>query len=132
MNQDILGALMEHLRQGYTAAPIAWPSVDYTPPAGRYIAVSLFSVPAAGETIASHDRRSGIMQISVMEPLGLGVIGATQEADDIAALFARNTQIAGTSVLVRIMEPPTIGGPLVEKARVQIPVSVRWTSFTET
>ena len=126
----IADALLSHLQDADLGVPVAWPGADFTPPDGPYLAVSLFPAPVTTATIATHDRRDGIMQVSVFWPRGAGIIGPMELAGRVADRFPRTTRlIAGAGQEVRIDRTPSQAAPVQEPGWVQIPVTINWTSF---
>ena len=129
---SILNAFMHRINDLGLALPIAWPNVDFTPPAdGKYIAVSFMPNTATRVAITSGTphRRVGLLQLSVFWPRGAGVYDPMAKADEIAAGFPADLILLGAGVRVRITKTPDIAGPLVEDHAVHIPVTVSWESF---
>ncbi len=93
------------------ALAIAYENVDFTPPAGAYLAC--FTLPAetlSDDLAGAHRGYQGIFQINVCVPLQVGKAPASAIADQLAALFPLNLKLTagGFDVFVRT--------PLIERA----------------
>ncbi|GLI23488.1 hypothetical protein GGQ86_002974 [Xanthobacter flavus] len=111
------------------ALPIAWPMVDFTPPAsGMWLeAWPMMSATNKGE-MAFHGRadRLGLMQVTVGAPLGAGEAPALEVAGLVAAHFAEGTRLSSGSTTVRIYTPPGIATPFKDGIYLKVPVTARW------
>lgn len=138
----IMDAVLAYLRQleldGFSPTlAIAMPFVGFDPPAGPYLQASW--LPADTETrtvsLAGSNRHRGVLQVSVFWPRGgtdeegPGLIPAGQVASQIAAHFKYGTRISANGVTVTVPRQPSIGRPLEEPDRLQVPVSIPWQCF---
>jgi hypothetical protein len=127
---DETEALFAHLRSA-DIGPVAWPGIRFDP-TGAYLGVSVFFLPATAATVTSHDRRDGIMQVSVFWPAGDGLIRPMEWAQAVVARFPRHTTLSRNGRDVRIVRPPYMAAPLQEADWLQIPVTIPWTSWVRT
>lgn len=114
--------------------PIAWPNVDFTPPAdGKYLRIQHVPNATQRQWIASDGvhRYLGILQVSVFWPKGQneGELRPREIAGQVAAHFPCDHLMTEDDVSVRVMERPTVADMLVEDSRVHIPVSIQWECF---
>lgn len=129
-NSDIFAALCSHLADLVLspALPVAWPNVDFTPPANGYLAASHF--PASVNQIETgangRDRYRGILQVSVFKKHGIGAIsGGMAAANSVAAHFDRGSYIeTAGGLFVRIRSTPFVGPGFKDGSYWQTPVSV--------
>lgn len=75
---------------------------------------------------AAPTRHLGIMQISVMYPIGEGRIPAIELAGAVAAAFPKGRRLTSNGVTVQIYEQPSVAPPMQEPDRVRVPVSIRY------
>jgi hypothetical protein len=113
------------------AMPIAWPNVDFKPPATGYLRASF--LPAATGAFArsgtgSNEHR-GIFQIDVFWPENKGETEPSNKAAAIIAHFKRGTVLSREGATIRIDDPPYRGPSLQEPGFLQIPVSVPYHAF---
>lgn len=129
---SILDAFMTRINGLSLGLPIAWPNVDFDPPAdGKYIAVS-FIPNGANRVAISTDtphRRIGLVQLSVYWPKGAGAVAPMEKADEVAAAFPADLRLTADGARVRVTKDADLSGPLVEDHALQIPVTVNWEAF---
>lgn len=110
------------------AMPVAWEDVNFTPPSTGYVRATYH--PNTVQQITLGDlginRFIGLFQVDVFWPQGQGIIQPSQRVAAISAHFKRGTDIAGTGVTVRIIQPPQARPALESAPYVQIPVMIRW------
>ena len=135
---SILSAMLAHLST-LTFSPalaVAYPGVQF-PAAGQskpdnYLAVSF--IPNRTDTLSvgeGHQRHQGLLQVSVYWKAGAGIVKPLEAADRIIQHFAKGTRLHHGSVTVQINRKPWAAGPLQDGDRVQIPITIPYTSFNQ-
>ncbi|MCO4316343.1 DUF4128 domain-containing protein [Phyllobacterium sp. 21LDTY02-6] len=111
--------------------PVAYPGRSFTAPAGPYLRVDF--IPNRTDNLGlAYDataRHQGILQVMAIYPVGAGIIKATDTGGLIASHFAKGTILYGSGVKLKVYQKPSVGGPLIEPDRVNVPVTVQWRSF---
>jgi len=126
----ILRSLETQLSTIASAPPIQSPNVSYKPTKGTtYLRSSL--LPAATTSAAigldGNDFYSGVYQVDVFSPRGLGAKTAIDMADEVIELFVKGTVLTTDSFRVKILNG-SIQAPLEEPDWYQVPVIVEWFS----
>lgn len=129
----IFKALTDRLRAMPQVLPIAGPNVVF-PPAGqampaKYLRLSF--IPNRTRQITMGDdpqQKRGLLQVSVVWPVGQGIIDALAVVDQVVDQFKNQTLFA-SGVRITISSEPWAAGPLQEDDRVQIPVSIPYHAF---
>lgn len=114
------------------ALPVAWPDVHFVPPSDQKFLEALFFVnPTESEIGYTHE--SGIFQVNVFWPTGLGRVAPLAIAEQVKAHFAKGTSLSEN---VRLDRAPWIGSAISSNERNQtspykgnytiIPVSIPW------
>lgn len=116
------GAVESYLTAAWSATPIAYENVAFTPPPdGRYLRIALR--PRATEVIGMgqppRHRTSGEILVRCVVPKGVGSAEALSMADEIAALF-RHRVIGGASTRAASVSLDG-AGPDAYEAVVSIP-----------
>ncbi len=114
------------------ALPIAWPNISFTPPAtGKWLRVDFIPNRVDRVSIGSAEphRLRGLMQVSVMWPLGQGTDAAADIAGAIVGLFPADLVLWDGDLRVRVVQRPAVAGAIVEEQRVMVPVTVEWEAF---
>lgn len=110
------------------AMSVAWPNVDFTPPAAGYLRAQHFPNTTnqvnLGDT--GKNRHIGLFQVDVFWPVGTGEIAPKERAALVAAHFKRGTQITQDNLIIRVIQPPTVSGAITGDAFVQIPVFIQY------
>lgn len=128
----VLNALMGYVASLGLGLPVAWPNVDYTPPAdGKYIAATFLPNGAGRVAITSGTahRRIGLLQLTVYWPRGEGMFKPMEQAAAVADSFATDQKIVSGGTTIRITKAPDIAGPIIEEHAAQVPVTVSWEAF---
>ena len=126
----ILDALCARLDALTLASPleVAWPNVDFDPPAEGYLAVNHF--PAITDQVTLGDlgqnRHTGMFQVSVFVPEGDGSIAAMDVAGEIIAQFKRGTTLTSGGLSIRIIQPPYVAPMLQDPPFAQYPVTITY------
>lgn len=106
--------------------PVAWPNVNYSPPASQKFLRVVFVPNVVNRALIDSDgphQRLGFLQVSVQWPLNSGEAAARDIAGAVAAHFPTDLRL-GTNLQVRIMSAPNVVDLIVEVARIQIPVMI--------
>jgi len=90
--------------------PLAWPNVDFTPPANGYVQVQHFvnSTTRLFLKGSAPHHRQGILQLTALTPLNAGASAATALAGQIAEQFPADLALFGDGVKVRIQRVPDV------------------------
>ncbi len=113
------------------ALPIAYPNVDFTPPAdNRWLRVTEIPAPAAAFAFATGGTRdhAGVLQIDVLWPQGTGMAAPRQVADALVAHFTPGRVIYCDGAKIKITQA-WIGQKLDDPPRISLPVSLRYRAF---
>lgn len=111
------------------ALPIAWPNVNFTPPKDRrYLRVQFVPNVVERRFIGSNEphRYMGLYQVSVHWPQGAGEYAPRRVAAAIVSHFPTDLRLVEDDVEVRIVSRPMAADMLVEKAGVQVPVTIEY------
>ena len=100
-------ALLFNQVASFSALPIAWPGVPFDKPTdNRYLEVIHFpNDPIDYDWRDYATVQRGILQLNVHWTRNIGVIEANDMARSIAAMFAKNTIIGGS---LMVINPPSI------------------------
>lgn len=129
----IFTALTDRLRAMPQVLPIAGPNVLF-PAAGQQLPAKylhLSFMPNRTRQITMGDdpqQKRGLLQVSVVWPVGQGIIGALEVVDQVIDHFKNQTLFA-SGVRITISSEPWAAGPLQESERVQIPVTIPYHAF---
>ncbi|RVJ35382.1 phage tail terminator-like protein [Sinorhizobium medicae] len=113
--------------------PIAAPNVLF-PAAGqplppKYLRLAFLPNQTRQITMANDpQQKRGLFQVSVVWPVGQGIIGALDIADQVIDHF-KNRSLFASCVKITISSEPWAAGPLQEGERVQIPVTIPYIAF---
>ena len=108
--------------------PLAWPNVEFTPPAGPYIRVDHFRNANGRLFLKGSDPhlRQGILQLTVVTPLHGGPSLATGLAGSIAEHFPADLALFEEGTKVRIQAAPDVMSFDKTDVSYDCPVSVRY------
>lgn len=110
------------------ALPVAWPNVEYTPPAAGYLRAT--HAPNATNQVtlgtSGKNRHIGIFQVDVLLPITTGISTPMEKAGAVAAHFKRGTTLTKDGINVRIVRPPEIRPALQSLPYIQVPVIIRY------
>jgi len=113
------------------ALPVAYPDIQFNPPATAYLKV--YYIPNGTQRICitpgSPNRYQGILQVTVVFPAGQGAVKPNDVAGQIASHFAEGTQLQTAAGPVRIDKRPSVERPMQDTDRIQIPVSIDWVAY---
>lgn len=130
MIPDIAAALAARLGEWADAEgiPVAWENVPFTPPSdGLYLAVH--DMPATPRTLDLGLRcriYSGVYQINVVAPVGIGRTDVVALADRVAELFPEGLEIAGKDFTCWISSAPGIFRGVPTPVSYTVPVSLNY------
>lgn len=125
---DLLNAHLAGLALS-PALPVAWPLVDFTPPAGGWWLEASPGRTATTERWMSNEAPAehlGIMQVTVIAPLGSGHAPSLDVAGAVAAHFAKGTCLTQGAISLTIYEHPTVVTPYRDDMFLRTPVIARW------
>lgn len=131
----IFEALMKHVAGlSGLGMPIAWPNVDFTPPADqRFLRVQFVPNTTERQWIASDGvhRYVGLLQVSAFWPKGQyeGELRPREMAGQVAAHFPCDLILVEEDVEVRVTERPHAADMLVEDSVVHIPVTIPFEAY---
>jgi hypothetical protein len=129
----IFEALQARLRTMPGVLPIAGPNVTF-PAAGqtkpdKYLKVDFLPNRTRQVTLGDDPQQKiGIMQVSVMWPVGRGILDGLEVAGAIVNRFKNETLFA-SDVRITISSEPWAASPLQDTDRLMIPVSIPYIAF---
>ncbi len=129
---DLLCARLATLPVQTPPVEYAWPDVGFSPSVGvTYLEAVQLPADNRNQFIGdgSTTEFRGIFQVSIMSPLGKGLVAPLTIAGAVVEIFERSDSIPGTGVTVRIDGRPSIGPYLREPDRLRTPVRVRYYAF---
>lgn len=129
----IFRALALHLTQMPNVLPIAWPNFTFPEPgqAKPEKFIELLFLPNRTRQITFGDdpqHKVGLVQASVMWPLGRGWEGAVDLAGDIINHFKNETLFA-SGVRITISSEPWASSPIKDVDRMKVPVTIPYHAF---
>jgi|SRR5690625_1748416 len=107
-NTQIMQALFSRLTEAELDPPIAWPGVDFDPPAtGIWLEVVYQPNQGIDNGLSASDAvvPQGLMTVMVMDRPGRGVFAAQAVAEQVMAVYPKNHKLVG---LVRIQRTPYV------------------------
>jgi hypothetical protein len=111
--------------------PVSYPGLAFTAPSGPYLRADF--IPNRTDNLGlAHDarvRHQGILQVMAIYPVGQGVMTSTNTGGLIASHFAKGTILYGSGVQLKVYAKPSVGGPIIEPDKINVPVSILWRSF---
>ena len=105
-NTAIATALFQQLDAAALGYPVAWPGIDFTPPAsGIWLEPMVMPNTGIDNGLAPTDGTvpQGLFQVSVFDRPGRGILAVNRAADAVKAAFVKNATITG---LVRVQRNP--------------------------
>lgn len=129
----IFKALTDRLRTMPQVLPIAGPNVVF-PAAGqplppKYLRLAFMPNQTRQVTLGDDpQQKRGLLQVSVVWPVGQGIIDALEVVGQIIDHF-KNQTVFGSGVRITISSEPWAAGPLQESDRVQIPITIPYHAF---
>lgn len=105
---------------------IAFENVPFTP-VQRTAYIELRLIPGRTQNPTMGDqfkRETGILQLTMMYPVGEGPANAHTKAEEVRALFPRGLTLTNGSVRVIIDEHPYIGPQINDDGWYRLPVSI--------
>jgi len=118
--------LMQQIQAAGFSIPIAWPGVNFTPPAsGTWIEVTLFENEPLQPGLASDAvvHQVGILQINVTNRPGQGFVGIEATANQVIAAFPKGTRIG---VHGKVTRTPYKQSGITEGDKIMIPVRIEY------
>lgn len=125
MNSDILQAFFTALDDAALGYPIAWPNVNFDPPAsGVWLVVSHFPNRGIDDSLSSQNIiRQGIFQVSIMGRQNDGIFNLEQAAAEVAAVFPKLTALSDVKVS---QVPYTTTAIAISDGRVELPLTIEY------
>ncbi|RVJ51643.1 phage tail terminator-like protein [Sinorhizobium meliloti] len=129
----IFKAITDRLLAMPQVLPVAAPNIVF-PPAGqqmpaKYLRLAFLPNQTRQITMGNDpQQKRGLLQVSVVWPVGQGIIGALDVADQVIDDFKNQTLFA-SGVKITISSEPWAAGPLQDGDRVQIPVTIPYIAF---
>lgn len=129
----IFKALTDRLLAMPEVLPVAAPNIVF-PPAGqqtpaKYLRLAFLPNQTRQITVGDDpQQKRGLIQVSVVWPVGQGIIAALDVADQVIDHFMNQTLFA-SGVRITISSEPWAAGPLQDGDRVQIPVTIPYIAF---
>lgn len=113
------------------AIQVAWQNVPFTPPSALYLRSFLMPAETGSQTLdGEHRRYTGVYQVNVVAPVGVGPGVAENIAQGIADLFPMNQLLSMTGLDVYIVAPMSIHPAIQDSDRFTVPVSCRYRADT--
>lgn len=121
-------ALESRLSTAYPATPIAWPAVNFTPPADQLYLRTQIVVGKPDDPVrgVKYRRENLTFQVFVISPYNKGEAEALTFAKQIADLYKRGTLITTSNVNIQcqIFDSPQIAGSTPADNRIVVPVII--------
>lgn len=132
----IMDLLLQKLATLNPALPISYPGVNFPPPGQTkpesYIEVTFLPNRTITRTVGEgHQQHQGILQATVIDRPGIGLVKPLDTADRIIQHFAKGTTLDGQGVRVKIGRKPWAAAPLQTAEAVRVPVSIEYRSFNQ-
>lgn len=124
--ENIFTAILDRIENAAGLPEVVMPNTSGDP-SGEHLRVSIIPATTSPVAISTTDRLSGIIQISVVVRDDTGAIRASDIADDVLALFPRNTEMVQGGDLIRINTTGSVAAPLQGNGWYSIPVSIPYT-----
>lgn len=130
MIPDIAAALATRLGEWADAEgiPVAWENVPFTPPSDAFY-LAVHDMPATPRTV-DHGLRcriySGVYQINVVAPVGIGRTDVVALADRVAELFPEGQEIEGRGFTCWIDQTPGVFRGITTSVSYTVPVSLNY------
>lgn len=130
MSYDLIRAALEAALTAMSPAlPTAWENAPFTPTAIAYQRANMLPAPAANPAYDNTTLETGIMQVTLVYPEGVGAKDAVARAGLLRTTFARGASFISGSVKVTITRTPTIAPALFESGRYVLPVSIPYFAY---
>lgn len=135
MSHQTIQSLFEASLSAWASAqplPIAYPNVKFTPGEGVYL--RCFTLPAdtaSNDLAGEHELFTGVFQVSVVIPAGIGTGRAGEICEALKQLWPIYSHLARDTFKVQVMSKPQ-RGPLIQgdgEATVPISISYRSDNF---
>ena len=108
------------------ALPIAWQNVSTTPAETYLRAFMIPSQTDSADLKGDLTTYTGIFQVSVITPGGIGPQSAESIAEELQALFPANLLLTSASISVQTITPFSIGPELSSADSYVLPVSTQY------
>jgi hypothetical protein len=122
--------ILEHAEAmviGSPALPIAYPDVNFTPPAdGKYLRVDLFKNAPFWEGLSTGRIDQGLLQVMVVWPRGEGIIKPAEVAALVLEHWSKGTRMFGSGTGVKVNREPWVASPIPSDHETEMPVTIPW------
>lgn len=111
---------------------VSFPGIGFSPADGvTYLEAVLLPNATVTRSVntGGANQYQGIIQVSVMHPIGTGAIAAMDVAGQVIEHFTRGTALQGDDFAVRIIKQPWAAPPMTEPDRIRVPVSIPYIAF---
>jgi hypothetical protein len=132
---NIQNALLKRVQSLTTTLPIAWPNLDFTPPAdgSPYLAVRILPNRNERVFLGSNDPtyRQGILQINVVTQYNKGPSASVETAGQIALHFPQDLVLRESGVNVQLTKAPDVGSAVANPNGTNwlVPISIYYEAF---
>ena len=117
----------ESMAIDWPALPIAYPDVDFSPPAdGKYLRLDLFNNAPFWEGLSSGRIDQGLMQVTVVWPRAEGRIKPAEVAALVMEHWKKLTTLSGSGTRVKINREPWVSSPILSDHQTETPVTIPW------
>ena len=130
-NENIEAALFARVKDTVTMLPVAWPNVEFNPPEDhKYVSVIHFRNQNERLYLRGNEqRRQGLLQLSVVYPIGEGSPPSLALAGAVAAGFSQDLILRSEGVKVQITKEPDAMSAIKTDVSWIVPVSVYYEAF---
>lgn len=121
----IRAALESRLNAIASPLPTQWENAEFDPPDGAYQRVDMLPGKPENPSIGgSHYRETGLFQVMLLYPIGVGSGAAVAKAEAIRTWFPRGATYVSGGVTVYIGGTAAIGPGRVDNDRYVLPVTI--------
>jgi hypothetical protein len=124
--ENIFTAILDRIENAVGLPEVVMPNISGDPE-GEHLRVAIIPATTSAVAISTTDRFSGILQVSVVVRDDTGAIRASEIADDVLALFPRNTEMVQGGDLIRIDTTGSVAAPIQGNGWYSLPVSIIYT-----
>lgn len=120
---DILLGAFDTLSGAALGYQIAYPNIEFTG-TKPYLRINVLKANTSPYAVTRGDYHQGIIQVDVVVEVGVGMITASQKAEEVLAIFPRLLRINKNTTTIRIDERGSVGPDIQEPDGYFIPVSI--------
>lgn len=128
--ETIFAGLLDRVRTAPGSFQVAWPNVDFTPPAGAYLRVTQLPAPTIGLSLSNDGSNvySGLLQVDLMWPTGNGLADAMAAVGAILSHFRRGVRLDRDGLRIDVTQAYS-SAALREDVRLMVPITIRYRAF---